>query len=72
VQAAASMQPKKYLESIVRPGTGGLLIDIECSRVRELMDVPYFFCNYPNRHRTSCSTKETTRLCCIRTPTVLG
>src|SRR6185437_13241278 len=32
------------------------------------MHVPYLFCNYPNRHRTSCSTKETTRLCCSRTP----
>ena len=33
MQAAASVQPKKYLESNVRPGTVGLLIDIECSRV---------------------------------------
>src|SRR6185437_7527832 len=22
------------------------------------MDVPYLFCNYPNRHRTSCSTRK--------------
>src|SRR6185503_17906896 len=22
------------------------------------MDVPYLSCNYPNRHRTSCSTRE--------------
>ena len=41
----------------VRPGAVGLLIGIECSRVR---DSPWIyltsFCNYPNRHRTSCST----------------
>ena len=35
------------------------------------MDVPYLSCNYPNRRRTSCNTKETTH-CCSRTPIVLG
>ena len=57
----------------VRPGAAGLLIGIECSRVR---DNSWMYLtslvNYPNRRRTSCSTKETTRSCCSRTPTVLG
>ena len=58
---------------LVRPRAAGLLIGIECSRVRDsLWMYLTSFCNYPNRHRTSCSTKKTTRLCCSRTPTVLG
>ena len=58
---------------LVRPGAAGLLIGIECSRVK---DSTWMYlnlsCNYPNRCRTSSSTKETIRLCCSRTPTVLG
>jgi len=58
---------------LVRPGVAGLLIGVECSRVR---DSSWMYLtslvNYPNRRRTSCSTKETTRSCCSRTPTVLG
>ena len=38
----------------------------------QLMDVPCLFCNYSDRCRTSHSTKETTRPCCIKTSTVLG
>ena len=41
-------------------------------RKGQLMDVPYLSCNYPIRRRISCSTRETTRLCCNRTPTVLS
>ena len=58
---------------LVRPEAAGLLIGIECSRVR---DSSWMYLtslvNHPNRHRTSCSTKETTRSCYSRTPTVLG
>ena len=62
-----------YILQYVRPGAAGLLIGIECSRVRDSSwHVAYLFCNYPNRGRTSCSTKETIRSCCSRTPTVLG
>ena len=43
---------------LVRPGVAGLLIGVECSRVRDSMDVPYIFYNYQNRHRTSCSTRK--------------
>jgi hypothetical protein len=56
----------------VRPGAAGLLIGIECSRVR---DSSWMYLtslvNYSNRRSTSCSTKKTTRSCCSRTPTVL-
>src|SRR6185503_2385142 len=55
---------------LVRPGTTGLLIDIECSRLRDSSWMYLTsFCYYPNRHRTNCSTKETTQLYCSRTPT---
>ena len=58
---------------LVRPGATGLLIGIECSRVR---DSSWMYLTslikYPNRHRTSWNTKETTRSCCSRTPTVLS
>ena len=44
---------------LVRPGTAGLLIDIECSRVRDSSWMYLTsFCNYPNRRRTSCSTRK--------------
>ena len=43
----------------VRPEAAGLLIGIECSRVR---DSPWMyltsFCSYPNRCRTSCSIRK--------------
>ena len=44
---------------LVRPGAAGLLIGIECSRVRDSswMYITSFV-NYSYRRRTSCSTKE--------------
>ena len=58
---------------LIRPGAVGLLIGIKYFRVR---DSSWMYLtslvNYPNRCRTSCSTKETTWYCCSRTPTVLG
>ena len=60
-------------DPFVRPGTAGLLIGIECSRVRNSSWMYLTsLVNYPNRRRTSYSIKETTRSCCSRTPTVLG
>src|SRR6185369_15378755 len=47
------------LGGLVRPGTAGLLIGIECSRVRDSSWMYLTsFCNYPNRRRTSCSTRK--------------
>src|SRR6185503_15902210 len=44
---------------IVRPGPAGLLIGIECYRVRDSSWIYLTsFCNYPNRRRTSCSTRK--------------
>ena len=60
-------------QGLLRPGVAGLLIAIEYSRLRDsLWMYLTSLVNYPNRRRTSCSTKKTTRLCCSRTPTVLG
>ena len=43
----------------VRPGTAGLLIGIEYSRVRDSSWMYLTsFCNYPNRRRTSYSTRK--------------
>ena len=48
---------------LVRPRAAGLLIGIEYSKVR---DSSWMYLtslvNYPNRRRSSCSTKETTHL----------
>ena len=44
---------------LVRPGAAGLLIGIECSRVRDSVWMYLIsFCNYPNMRRTSCSTRK--------------
>ena len=71
--AAASSPSLSCGTALVRPWAAGLLIDIECSKVR---DSSWMYLtslvNYPNRYRTSSSTKETIRLCCSRTRTRLG
>ena len=44
---------------LVRPGAAGLLTGVEYSRVRDITwNVPYLFCNYLIRHRTSRCTKK--------------
>ena len=44
---------------LVRPGAAGLLIGMECSRVRDSSWMYLTsFCNYPNRRRTSCCTRK--------------
>ena len=46
-------------QGLVRPRTTGLLIGIECSRVWDSSWIYLIsFCNYPNRRRTSCSTRK--------------
>ena len=42
----------------VRPGAAGLLIGIECCRVRYMSWMYLTSCNYPNRRRTSYKYKE--------------
>ena len=50
---------KEKSKYFVRPGATGLLTDIECYRVRDSSWMYLTsFCNYPNRRRTSCSTRK--------------
>ena len=62
-----NMSGLRLRDPSVRPGAAELLTGVEHSRVSDsAWNVPYLFCNYPNRRKTSCSTRK------LSDPVVVG